>query len=244
MNNRLGSPTAWAIYFFAGLFLLLTLIARHSSWRDPGSGFFDPTHAYDFQYSNVRLRQAYEYLAEAANTPFRRATTSGQSDVALCVGVASIARNNARYLRTTVASLLEGLNQAERDQIQLVVFIAETNASVHPAYQEKWLENLADDVLLYDLSQEKLDHFRDLKEHNALVSEKMLFDYMYLMRACYDTGAPYIALFEDDVLAMDGWYHRTMSGLQQAEEKSPAAGKTGDCMYNTNLLLAILLTDL
>ncbi|KAK3698298.1 hypothetical protein LTR37_017006 [Vermiconidia calcicola] len=231
MNNRLSSPTARVIYFFAGFFFLLVLVAQHKAWRDPGSVFFDPSRAYDFQYSNVRLRQAYEYLAEAANQPFHRSPTISQEDVALCVGVASIARNGARYLRTTVASLLKGLTQDERDQIQLVIFIAETNASVHPAYQEKWLENLADDVLLYDISQEKLDHFQDLEEHNALVSEKMLFDYMYVMRACYDTGAPYIVLFEDDVLAMDGWFHRTMSGLRRAEEKSPTAGKRGDYLY-------------
>ena len=218
MNNRLGSPYAIAVYVSAGFFFLLVLIARHSSWRDPGSVFFDSSHAYDFQYSNVRLRQAYEYLSDAADTTFHRSPS--KDDAALCVGVASIARNGARYLRTTVASLLEGLTQEERDQIHLVIFLAETNASVHPAYQEKWLENLADDVLLYDLPQEKLDHFKDLEEHNALVSEKMFFDYMYLMQSCYDTGAPYLALFEDDILAMDGWYHRTKKGLQQIQRSS------------------------
>ena len=230
MNARLtNSPTFIALTLSAAFFFLAALFARHASWRDPGSLFFDPSHAYDFQYSNVRLRQAYEYLAEAANSPFHR--SAHQIQPAICVGVASIARDNARYLRTTVASLLEGLTQAERDQIHMMVFIAETNATAHPAYQEKWLENSVDQVLLYDLSPERLDHFRNLEDNHALVSEKMLFDYMYLMKACYKTEAPYIALFEDDVLAMDGWYHRTRDGLEEAELKTAAVRTPGDYLY-------------
>ncbi|KAK4498670.1 hypothetical protein PRZ48_009180 [Zasmidium cellare] len=43
-----------------------------------------------------------------------------------------------------------------------------------------------------------------------------LYDYTYLLKACYDTEAPYIATIEDDVVAMDGWYHRTIEGIKQA----------------------------
>jgi hypothetical protein len=49
-----------------------------------------------------------------------------------------------------------------------------------------------------------------------LFREKGLFDYTYLLESCYDTGAPYIAIFEDDVIAMDGWYHRTLSSIAEA----------------------------
>lgn len=136
-------------------------------------------------------------------------------------------------MRTTVASLLEGLTREERDKIFLTVFIAETNASTHPAYQEAWLHNLADKILEYDLSPEKLEHFRNLEEDHSLVSEKMLFDYMYLMKDCfYKTEAPYIALFEDDVLAMDGWFHRTTKGIEDVEDRTVAEGREeGDWLY-------------
>lgn len=233
MYTRLTpSPLLLTILYSLVPLTLLVLFARHISWRDPGSLFFDPSHAYDFHYSNVRLRQAYEFLSEAATTSFQQ--HGDQSQAAMCVGVASIARNGARYLRTTVASLLEGLSREERDRIFLTVFIAETNASTHPAYHEQWLENVADKILLYDLSPEKLEHFKNLEEDHTLVSEKMLFDYMYLMKDCfYNTEAPYIALFEDDLLAMDGWFHRTTQGIEDVEDRTVAneGGDEGDWLY-------------
>lgn len=198
----------------------MTWWARHISWRDPGSVFFDQLAAYKPIYSDVRLGQAERFLDTAADAPFLRDTALGSENISLCVGVASIARNGVRYLRTTTASLLEGLTREERNEIYSIVFLAETNPEDHPAYHESWLRNLADEVLLYDLPKEKMDHFKDLEEHTQLVSEKMLFDYMYLMKACHKTGAPYISLFEDDVVAMDGWYHRTISGLELAERKT------------------------
>lgn len=43
--------------------------------------------------------------------------------------------------------------------------------------------------------------------------EKALFDYTYLLKACQAVNASYVAMLEDDVLALDGWYHRTRQAL-------------------------------
>jgi hypothetical protein len=46
-----------------------------------------------------------------------------------------------------------------------------------------------------------------------------MFDYAYLLSKCEDTFIPYVAIIEDDTLAMDGWYHRTMDALHEAEQQ-------------------------
>ncbi|USW50345.1 Putative GPI-GalNAc transferase PGAP4 [Septoria linicola] len=131
-----------------------------------------------------------------------------------------MARKGARYLRTTVGSLLAGLTQAERDGIHMIVFIPHTDPTVHPAYNESWLPNLVDEVLLYNLSRLELDHVKDLESDSGLHRKKGLFDYTYLLKACYSKGTSYIAMIEDDVISMDGWYHRTMAGLKEARARS------------------------
>jgi GR25 family glycosyltransferase involved in LPS biosynthesis len=35
------------------------------------------------------------------------------------------------------------------------------------------------------------------------------------MRRCYETGDPYISIFEDDILVADGWMIRTLQGLSK-----------------------------
>jgi GR25 family glycosyltransferase involved in LPS biosynthesis len=42
---------------------------------------------------------------------------------------------------------------------------------------------------------------------------------IYLLEACDEEGSPYIALFEDDIVATDGWLHRTIDELEQAETR-------------------------
>ena len=196
-SRFVGSPTSVAICASILTYLVAVFFVRHISWRDPGSAFFDPSTAYDRVYSEVRLQQAEDFLTKASNgESFLRNDTISPESTHLCVGIASVARDNARYLRTTVASLLEGLTQEERDRMQLIVFIANTAPEVHPAFDEAWLRQLGDKLLLYKLSTSLMGRLRKMEgEHKKTVNEKMLFDYMYLMKACYSAGSPYIAIF-------------------------------------------------
>ena len=222
-------PRTITILASIAFFFIATWWARHLSWRDPGSVFFDPSIAYKQIYSKARLVQAEDYLTIAATVPFLRDNSSHPEAPHLCVGVASVARNGPRYLRTTVASLLEGLTRDERDRIHVIVFLADTDPSLHPALHDPWLANLADQLLVYNISEERLQRFKQAELLARPFNEKMLFDYMYLMKACHNTGAPYIALFEDDIVAMDGWFHRTERGLREAERKTAAVRAPGDC---------------
>ncbi|KAJ9649471.1 hypothetical protein H2199_000246 [Coniosporium tulheliwenetii] len=225
-----ASPTAIASIVFIGSYLLAILYIRHYTYRDPTSVFFDYTRAYEPAYSAIRQRQADSFIDAAGTTrPFSNSTaTSGK---ALCVGIASVARENARYFRTTVGSILEGLGEEERQKIHLILFIAHTDPTVHPAYSEAWLHNTADQVLVYDLPADELKHIKELEQEKGLFREKALFDYTYLLKACSAAEAPYIAMLEDDVVAMDGWFHRTQHALDLAEKETALTSAALDFLY-------------
>jgi hypothetical protein len=56
-----------------------------------------------------------------------------------------------------------------------------------------------------------------MEAEGDLLTKKGLFDYSYLLSICAQQSTPYIAIFEDDTLAMDEWYHRTISAISVAE---------------------------
>ncbi|KEQ98601.1 hypothetical protein AUEXF2481DRAFT_26962 [Aureobasidium subglaciale EXF-2481] len=130
--------------------------------------------------------------------------------------------------RDNISTLLEGLSEQERNDIHFAVFIAQTDPSVHFAYHEDWLHNLADEVLLYDLPKKKMEHVIEL-EKTGNSREKGLFDYTYMLKSCYEQGAEHIAMFEDDIVALDGWYHRAVAGLELAERQSTLQKASMDC---------------
>jgi hypothetical protein len=217
---------------FTAVYLIALIYVRSITSRDPGSWFFNPRTAYTPEYSSVRSLQAESFIVSADTAaPFRRSRHSGQP-LHLCVGIPSIAREGVHYLRTTVGSLLEGLTTRERDGIHLIVFIPHSDPKAHPAYHEPWLANLADDILQYNVSKEQFDHIVEMEHAQGLFREKGLYDYTYLLKACEATGAPHIAMLEDDVIAMDGWYHRTRSGIDQAGRECLRNGRgPSDFLY-------------
>jgi len=62
-----------------------------------------------------------------------------------------------------------------------------------------------------------MKHIAELKDNAGLLRGKGFLDYNCLLRACYATEAPYIVLFEDYIVAMDGRNHRALTELEQAE---------------------------
>jgi hypothetical protein len=140
------------------------------------------------------------------------------------------------YFRTSMGSLLAGLTQEERDSIYLMPFITHTNPSEHPVYGEPWLEKVSDRVLGYNISQhlteKKLAHIKELenerKKSGEPDREKHMSDYTYLMRTCADLGSKYILMLEDDVLALDGWLHRTKAAIREIERRTMLKGDK-DC---------------
>ncbi|KAK0108068.1 hypothetical protein ONS95_002889 [Cadophora gregata] len=202
-------------------------------YRDPTSKFFDPKRAYEQNYSHVRREEADAFVSASATKTFIR---NSNSTPLLCIGIPSIARPSGDvYLRATVGSILEGLTPHERDTIYLMPFIGHTNASEHPVFTEPWLRNVADKVLTYNnskfVSSEEYIHIQDLENERKRTGlpdrEKHMFDYIRVLRECEDVGARYIAVFEDDVLALDGWLHRTSNALEEVERQTKINGQNG-----------------
>ena len=201
------------------------------SSRDPTSLLFSPREGYKPAYSAIRIAQAEDFVAAASNGSKSAAPTSNAEAKKLCVGIPSIARKGARYLRTAVGSLLEGLTPEERAEIALIVFVPHSDPTIHPAYTEQWLPDLADEVLVYDVTEDQMKHIKEMEAEGGLYREKGLYDYAYLVKACYKTGTPYIAMLEDDTIAMDGWFHRTMAAVEQVETLSALKKASPDFLY-------------
>lgn len=214
-----------AFLFFLLSYVFLFMVTRSWSSRDPTSIFFDPMNAYDPIYSTVRLEQAASFI-DAASSAAEPRPTNVPRQPQFCLGIATIARKGAHYFKDTVGTLLEGLSKEEREDIHLILFIAHTDPSQHPAFGEPWLYNLADQVLLYNTSEVDVDHIRSLETNEAKKAgrEKALFDYTYLLKECAAVDSPYVIMLEDDLVALDGWYHRTRAALSSAEEQTRDLG--------------------
>ena len=215
------------------LFLLARNYAASHYYRDPTSVFFDPSRAYEQRYSDVRRREADAFVNVSTTETFLR---SSNSPPLLCAGMLTIVRPSGDvYFRASVGSLLAGLTHRERDEIYLVPFIGHTNASAHPVFTEPWLHNVADLVLTYNsskfLSHEQYVHIQELEGERERTNlpdrEKHLFDYTLVLKECENVGAKYVAIFEDDVLALDGWFHRMKKGLQEVERRTKLKGQSG-----------------
>ncbi|KAJ5214923.1 hypothetical protein N7468_010602 [Penicillium chermesinum] len=200
------------LYFSIG-YILLTLYVRTRTVRDPGSLFFDPWTAYDPSYSAYRLGQGEAYIDSISNSSVHPVPKAGPNPE-ICLGIATVARKGIRYFHDAVGTVLEGLSAEERANIYLILFIAHTEPARHPAYQEKWLYEVPDKVLLYQPDKIDMQRIQALEKDTE----------NYLMRACNDVGTKYLLLMEDDVVAQDGWYHRTREALAIAEKKTEKLG--------------------
>lgn len=199
-----------------GLVLLIDTISA----RDPTSIFFDPRKGYQPRYSELRRKQATEYIAAHNTTELSGHPRVVNPKKKLCVGVPSMGRRGAQYIPDAIGSLLEGLTVDERSDFLLMVFIPHTDPTTHPSYGEAWLHDLTDHVLIYDLDESDKDDLRVMEEEGGAFLTKGLYDYTYLLSKCIDQDTPYIAILEDDTIAMDGWFHRTVAAIREAERQT------------------------
>jgi hypothetical protein len=198
---------------FSIFYLLLIQYYRHANYRDPTSYFFDPTRAYARLYSAKRIKEADAFIESADVLSSHELS---QQPLVMCVGVATVARRGDQYVRRTIGSLLDGLTVEERSNLYLTVLIGHTEPSKHPIFAERWTEMLPNRLLEY----QKADIAR-IKgwEDSELYRNKTIYDYTYLLNDCYKTGARYIAMIEDDTLAVEGWYPRALEALRNIERE-------------------------
>lgn len=220
LRGALARPAVRLVLVSSLIFLSCLLYARAHFFRDPGSAFYDASRAYERRYSLIREAQTRDFLAAAEQGSLNYAQSG--SNAQLCAAVVSVKRDVPRqYIINTLGSLLANLTVAERKSMRLAALFADSNPAQNPVFSQAWLDGMLDDLFTYSsaaLSDGERTHLRDLEEHGGL-GEKGILDYSLVLKRCLDTTtAPYIAVFEDDILMADGWLARLMYGLHDAEE--------------------------
>ncbi|KAL8832060.1 MAG: hypothetical protein Q9170_005027 [Blastenia crenularia] len=217
-HTLLHSTNFWIISCYLIFYFTAYQYCRHAYSRDPTSFFFDPTKGYQKVYSLKRESQADAFIAAANRSTTTKPGSQPRPMPTVCLGIATIARSEQQYIRRTIGSLLEGLTDAQRNSVHLAVFFAQTDPYQHPIYDEPWLKSVADDIVLYKLKDEEMAHLRLLEENHQFWNKSM-YDYEYLLRSCLNTGAQWIMIVEDDVLAKEGWYSQAINALQDIQER-------------------------
>ena len=223
-----NKPWPWVCLAFVLIYLALIRYSTITFYRDPTSAFFDPTRGYARQYSLTRQTQVDAFLEKSDTSHGSR--TQLKVPPKLCIGIATVARENEQYIASTIGSLIEPLSDAEREQIYLAVLIAHTEPNTHPIYGQQWLTTLANKVLLYDISKEQREQLAEWEEF-GVYQRKAIFDYTYVMQKCVDRGAEWVAMIEDDTLAVRDWYPRLMDSLIQADTQHRVEGHNGEWLY-------------
>lgn len=231
-----STPFLKALLVFLPLFFIAIFYCSRLSAKDPTSLFFDRENAYGWGYSTQRLAEAEAFIQRAAMEPQPKTNKRRLPDI--CIGISSMAAHNgAQYFKHTVGSLLDGLTPEERSRLHLVLFVAHTDQSLHPAHGESWMANVADTIMKYDLPQQQIDEVKEMERERGFYRTKGVFDYTYVLEKCQTTAAKHTLILEDDVLAIEGWFHRTMWAVNQAWQQTKAKKE------NRFLYLRLFYTD-
>ncbi|CVK98703.1 uncharacterized protein FMAN_08491 [Fusarium mangiferae] len=222
----------WLVWFTALIW------SYHNSYDDPSSFFYKSRIAFNRRYSAVREKQVDEYLEREIFPVAHKQRTEVQVDNEfLCIGIPSINRTTSGFLAHTVGSLVDTLTPNERNQIHIVVLLADKDPTKHFAYGKDWLFGLADDVLVYSndsktdskLNYKVLPHdVRGMGRSDDRV-ENIRLDHSVLFEACRRRDPTYFALIEDDIIATPDWFTRLKKGVIEVEQKATDAHK--DWMY-------------
>ncbi|KAE8548686.1 hypothetical protein EYB25_009067 [Talaromyces marneffei] len=231
------------LFIFILAYLAVLLLLRWRVSHDPGSPFFT-VQGYAPKYSLTRLQQAQTFLQNIVHSDIERIkkiehiNEIGPTLPRLCIGMPTARRSQEQYVDITIASLFAQLTPQERAQILFNLLIAHTNPDEHPFYDGSAstvnASRLADNVLFYhDIaggSKAMTNTIRQLEEKGKF-HEKSYYDYDLLLHQCAASMAPYILILEDDVLAQEGWYARTMESLQKLDTEPGISRLGGEWLY-------------
>ncbi|KAM0237909.1 hypothetical protein ACHAP5_008807 [Fusarium lateritium] len=219
----------------ASIWVVLFQLCRLYTYSDPSSFFYDRHRAYETEYTDVREKQADDFLALANSEPIDElANISSISNDAVarssqgkrfCIGIPSVRRENEQFLPKVLASLVQGLSMESRQTIHITVLLADNDPTSNPAFGQTWLEHLADKVLFYGNSSipgssEKYHGVLGKRLNNGQEltrNERVHRDYATLMASCRAREAEHFVLVEDDVIAARHWLQQLANGLDVLE---------------------------
>ncbi|XP_071769703.2 alpha-1,3-mannosyl-glycoprotein 4-beta-N-acetylglucosaminyltransferase B isoform X1 [Centroberyx gerrardi] len=151
----------------------------------------------------------------------------GRHGVSLVLGVPTVKRQKQSYLVNTLSSLLYNLTPSERQDLIIIVFVAETDSNYVDSIAETIKKNFPREVLsglleVVSPSQYYYPNFTSLKEtfgdskDRVKWRTKQNLDFSFLMLYAQDKGTYYVQL-EDDIVAKADYYNTMKSyATQQA----------------------------
>lgn len=222
-SSRLTVAEMRVFFLFMLLYSCTMLYLKGACWRDPTSVFFQPEPAHIPGYSQTRISQANSYIEETLFTSAAKWNSSSRPKI--CVGIASVQREGISYLKSTVGSLQEGLSKQERESLHFVVLLAHTDPTRHQDYDKPWLFEAVDRLPKYRDDSSRLEAAKQL-ELEGLHNPKARFDYSIVLEECAKVNPTFTLVVEDDVVALDGWYHRTLEALEKASILTADMGRT------------------
>jgi hypothetical protein len=223
----------WHINLVLGLVWVgLFRYCQLNSYPDPSSVFFDSSRAYRPTYSATRETDADTFLQQAAAGKVTSHTADGGQKY-LCVGVPSLRRREEQFMGRAIASLVDKMTLETRSTMHLVVLMSDWNPTDNPAYGQKWLDAIADEVIIYGDAAGPANSKgynvvqRDPSNHvtEDARNERVHLDYATLMDACHQQNAEYFLLMEDDVIASHDWFIRLRESLNKVEKMSSGKKK-------------------
>ncbi|XP_024116134.1 alpha-1,3-mannosyl-glycoprotein 4-beta-N-acetylglucosaminyltransferase A isoform X2 [Oryzias melastigma] len=140
----------------------------------------------------------------------------GRRGVSLVLGIPTVKREKQSYLVNTLSSLLFSLTASEKEDLLIIVFVAETDSDYVKSVAKSINDNFSKEVEsglveVVSPSQHYYPDFNTIKEtfgdskDRVKWRAKQNLDFSFLMLYAQDKGVYYVQL-EDDVVAKDGYY--------------------------------------
>jgi len=190
---------------FGALLVTTALACTFFARGNPTSVFFDARAAHA-DYSSVRMREAREFVHRASSVS---QTKVNDESAVLHVVVTQSPRAGNHSYQNTIGSLLHGLADVERKQIHLTVT---PPSAADSSALEPWLENIVDSILEPRAQLTEL-----LGGHSQLnpqwERQNSGLKYAALLSAPH---GEYVFVLHDDMIVMDGWFHRTIGAIESA----------------------------
>ncbi|GAB7335357.1 hypothetical protein MBLNU13_g07743t2 [Cladosporium sp. NU13] len=188
--------------------------------KDPAP-FFSEDGVYDLDYSSFRQAEAHEYIAQADAGDHNQTQSPRTGTPSICAAITTFNRKGRQYLNETVGSMLAGLTDEERNELEVQLLFAHVDSTIHSDWNARWLDTL-DRWGTYNVSDERLSQVQEWETAQNFYAKGV--DYIYVLEKCLnETDSPYVAIFEDDIIFADGWLVKTLNALGDAQLRASSS---------------------
>jgi len=203
----------------------LILLSQHLNRSLPSNGssedspelarlLLDPSSS-----SRLQLPTIYSFLPYLLKDPLSTipAFVSGQGKMlaSVVLGVPTVKRESQSYLLPTLVSLIESMNDEEKNDTLIIVFVAETDIEFVSVIADKIKKQFPDEMAsgLLEIISPPASFYPNLDDLRVTLNDplervkwrtKQNLDYAFLMMYAIGRGTYYVQL-EDDILTTSGY---------------------------------------